>query len=708
MTHWVETCIAAATTKNDRKDRQKLLIVADRLQGKTLSSLNNTDAAKFVRVFDETYFPRSYRVVTPEGGFGEFVTKGIFDEEAQPGEQDGSVAWGNFGTIEKAVAIWRDDNPQTMMRTISNALGAEHKVRNFYNNIVSPNSADGHVTIDTHAIAAGLFKALSGASLEVLHNFGSTPKGVPGAGGNAASGAAGIYGLIADAYRESAAKLGMKARELQSITWEAIRSIFLPSFKSNRAGEVEAIFDRYQAGEMTREEARQQAYELGGGLKNLPWENTPEGRFIQDGGSSFDMTIDADQAKRKARNMGREQMQVSISASTESIPAIKRLYREAQAGNELAHATLQHEAFVGLKKSLKGTSAKVIFEPATGLYGGYSEPSIAVTVSFEPQDKVRVLDSLRQFADNYNQEQIHVRQDTKSPAGTKFADGSYATPVYTWHLKSAMSRSEIQAVIDKSGLYGLTFGEDFVEAYYVGDAANEDAINQFRSGAILAGQSLGASVQRDEIGVARLWPHGRGEGGIGWGTHDSDNSTGSQAIRLSGRTDTEFSSRDARSSGRSNPGDGTAIREAIHYGKQAGLSYLSGSSSGTGIKGAEQERLSGKDVDQRIKQRVYFYLPVAGGIPQPEIGLGGNVYQADIDGLYDPRTSAMRLPSEPNAFESAILDAGYKGYINPEQGTIVILNSDVPVKHIGSIGDHKIIQRRIERIIPKVTTRRIK
>jgi len=72
--------------------------------------------------------------------------------------------------------------------------------------------------------------------------------------------------------------------------------------------------------------------------------------------------------------------------------------------------------------------------------------------------------------------------------------------------------------------------------------------------------------------------------------------------------------------------------------------------------------------------------------------------------LYDP-LKGERMPSEPNAFETAILDAGYRGYINPEQGSIVVLNEDVPVKHIGSIGDHKVIQRKNERIIPKVTTR---
>jgi hypothetical protein len=126
--------------------------------------------------------------------------------------------------------------------------------------------------------------------------------------------------------------------------------------------------------------------------------------------------------------------------------------------------------------------------------------------------------------------------------------------------------------------------------------------------------------------------------------------------------------------------------------------------SGKGIKGAEGERL--KDAtDPRIKKRVYFYIPVEGGIPQPEICLGGAVYTADLDGLYDFRTAEKPITGDGNDFESAILDAGYRGYIAPEQGTIVILNEDVEVKSIGSIGDHNLVQRRAERVIPKIDTR---
>ena len=152
-------------------------------------------------------------------------------------------------------------------------------------------------------------------------------------------------------------------------------------------------------------------------------------------------------------------------------------------------------------------------------------------------------------------------------------------------------------------------------------------------------------------------------------------------------------------------GDSAKVEGAIHYGRSAGLSVLSGTSFGSGIKGAEQQRLAQPGVDPRIKRRVYFYLPMEGGIPQAEIGLGANVYTANLSNLYDPSIKPMAgLPSTPNEMESAILDAGYRGYINREQGTAVVLNSDVPVKAIGRAETQTILKRKPQVIAPKIIT----
>jgi hypothetical protein len=157
-----------------------------------------------------------------------------------------------------------------------------------------------------------------------------------------------------------------------------------------------------------------------------------------------------------------------------------------------------------------------------------------------------------------------------------------------------------------------------------------------------------------------------------------------------------------RPSTRSDAGIGRSVQGAIHYGRSGYLSNLVGASFGSGIKGAEQQRLK-EAADPRIKKRVYFYLPVPGGIAEPEIGLGAHVYSSDLSGLYDPDGTIR--DADPNAFESKVLDAGYRGYLNREQGTAVVLNEDVPVKYLGTADQFNKVQRKIERMIPKVATR---
>ncbi len=705
MTAWVKSYVAASKSMGERTKRAALLPVAQRLEGKTLNSIADLkDAAKFVRIFDETYFPRSYRTVTPEGGYGDYVTNGTseVDEDADSDIPEGSVAWGGYGTIEKALAILRDNNRQTMFRTISGALGGEHKVRNFYNNIVSPNSADGHVTIDTHAVAAALFKALSGTSLEVGHNFGTTPKGFPGAGGNAQSGASGLYGVFADAYRDAAAELGILPRELQSITWEAIRAIFLPAFKTKHAGDVNAIFNRHLAGEISREEARKQAYKLAGGkIRTLPWEGTPAGKTIQDGGMSFDDQIDADPAKRTARTMEAEEMQVSVSASTNAIPFIRKLYKAAQKGNEFAQAQLQWLASAGLKEALKGTSARVKFDLATGLYGGYAEPSLAAVVSFKPEDRQIVLEALKQFADNYKQEQVHVRQSTDAALGVKFQDGSYSTPTYRWDLSRALSKQEIQDVIDKSGLYGLTFGDDFVEAYYVGDVTNELARNDFDTAIQSADRLLGAANQGIKQFVTRLWAYGdRGDGAIGWPS-DSVSAPGQEATKLSpqrGRPD-DLGDRSGSTAGeRPAPRYGRGIDGAVsatgyHFSKQP-RTTLDGTLYGTGLKGLEAQRLAGTE-NADIRPRVFFYVDTGSGV-RAEDGVGGNGHRVQLDNLYDVIKDAKGIVKRnpgANNWERAVKDAGFDGYLIAEpraaQGFAVLIGAKhnaVPVQPYSPTG----------------------
>ena len=160
--------------------------------------------------------------------------------------------------------------------------------------------------------------------------------------------------------------------------------------------------------------------------------------------------------------------------------------------------------------------------------------------------------------------------------------------------------------------------------------------------------------------------------------------------------------------------DGRTVT-GIHYGNSAGLSSLSGAAFGSGIKGAEQARLAEPGVDPRIKKRVYFYLTNGmTDMPRPEIGLGAHVYRASLGNMYDPtRASAADVKrvrdamkgSGANAFESAVLDAGYRGYVNREQGTAVVLNANVPVAYEGLAQASKMRDRVIERVVQAPMTR---
>lgn len=242
------------------------------MQGKSLADLDHipglSDEARarakafWIRLHDETYNDKSHPIVTPEGGFG----SPVLNANGSPAK----VGWGSLGEIAKAIqSIEAANDPQRL----SKLMGERHKVRNFYNNILNPNSPNGDVTIDTHAVAAGLLRPLSGNSVEVAHNFNnSTPKGVPAARGSALTGIQGLYPIYADAYRRAAKERGILPREMQSITWEAVRGLFPDTFKTEKNNAaINDIWNKYRNGSINQDEARRQVYDFAGGIRPPSW-----------------------------------------------------------------------------------------------------------------------------------------------------------------------------------------------------------------------------------------------------------------------------------------------------------------------------------------------------------------------------------------------------------------------------------------------------
>jgi len=114
---------------------------------------------------------------------------------------------------------------------------------------------------------------------------------------------------------------------------------------------------------------------------------------------------------------------------------------------------------------------------------------------------------------------------------------------------------------------------------------------------------------------------------------------------------------------------------------------LSGAYYGQGLKGAERTRLD-SSTDPRLKNRVYFYVDQGAGI-RPESGVGGYAHEAKLDNIYDPQTRLIKPQADANAFESAVINAGFDGYVAPfgnGQSAVVLLGQKhkaVPVRQIG-------------------------
>lgn len=242
--------------------KEKYAPMLDAIKGKTLQEIDDPGLkAMWLRTYDQANVPREHQIVTPEGDFAgvRLTDKGV----------PYKTGWGSLNEIGKAVVILQDPSKAT----ISSNLGGQHKVRSFYSNIYAPYDPSGNVTIDTHAVAAGLLRPLSGNSREVLHNFGSGVKGEGGPANSSVTGVQGTYGLYAEAYRRAAQERGVLPRQMQSITWEAVRGLFPDTFKTAKNSEtIDNIWLQYRKGKMSLEEARDEVFRTAGGINPPEWE----------------------------------------------------------------------------------------------------------------------------------------------------------------------------------------------------------------------------------------------------------------------------------------------------------------------------------------------------------------------------------------------------------------------------------------------------
>ena len=123
-----------------------------------------------------------------------------------------------------------------------------------------------------------------------------------------------------------------------------------------------------------------------------------------------------------------------------------------------------------------------------------------------------------------------------------------------------------------------------------------------------------------------------------------------------------------------------------HFSRQP-RANLDGLFYGTGLKGAEGRRLQQTD-DKRLSQRIHFYIDTGAGV-KPEAGVGAYAHAVNLDNLYDIGADPLGFRAAAaangidqdnvwfNAVESAIIDAGFDGYVarnaQGTQGVAVLL-----------------------------------
>lgn len=254
------------------ENRAQMQRDVDAIGTKTLGQIKDPmQRAIWVRAYDEAHNPREYRTVTPDGDFGDVAKTAdrVVKDKTVAGKPQ-KVAWGSFKEIHKAMEAARDPS----LANISRNMGGNHKVRNFYNNIIAPNYGRD-ATVDTHAIAAAnMIPAGSG------HELVGAGLGLKGSS-SAATGTRGLYPHYIEAHRRAAAEISardnvrMLPRELQSITWEGIRGTFTPEQKRNEAfvAANKAIWDSYGRGDIDADTARQRVLEHAApqGIRDPKW-----------------------------------------------------------------------------------------------------------------------------------------------------------------------------------------------------------------------------------------------------------------------------------------------------------------------------------------------------------------------------------------------------------------------------------------------------
>ena len=259
---WFFTTIWLLLAPAKPKAAAAKLKMREAITKKKLSDLTDpVEIGGWIRTYANAHGPQEYHTFDPSGRQGSVVRNTPTKADIKKGKTEGkasSAAWRQSASATgSAVSCLLSNGNRDV---ISEQLGEQHKVRSFYNNILDPDTENGDVTIDTHAVGAALISGTSGSDVSVQHNFGSSPeadkkpKGFEATSNSAITGLQGNYAIYADAYREAAAKIGILPHELQAAVWVEKRKMF------GKGSEASAIansaWKEYNIGTKTLEQTR--------------------------------------------------------------------------------------------------------------------------------------------------------------------------------------------------------------------------------------------------------------------------------------------------------------------------------------------------------------------------------------------------------------------------------------------------------------------
>lgn len=646
----------------------------DEIKGKSLEELIQADqmrgAALWVRAYDAVMNPSTYNVLTPEGGVGGLAS--VPGGQGKPAK----AFFFNPQSIADALSVIVDGS----VDNIYDKIGTQFKVRDFYNNLYDPSNAKA-ATIDTHAVGADTLTIQSSNSQPVQDNFGAV--------GNKTSGQNGTYPLHFEAYRRAAERVGLSPREIQSITWEAVRVLFEPNRKRVLRSVVDDIWKKFDAGKISADEARQKIFDAAGGLSKLSWQDTPFNDRITETYDRSGVTLYDDVRQPEPEPV----LTMEAAPDPNNAEAVAQ-WNELSPADKLA---VTREIVPWLLERVAEQTHAHIGEPELQRGGYLGDPNYSILCRIaDGGDYVKVGRLLASY----------LRQDSVMAISQTNGEGMFTSKVIRIQLPDGFTEAQVDDLyrnhIDRirdangerlimgqstaGGVMMLSVGAENIEAikaglnsivegygdqmvYRVSDAytgflepySEEEKTNARndtgRSGGVRQETSAGYDADLQSETDKRLAqaikakiasrPRGFGQSGV--------YTAGTGGVRPVDERSAEGGVRGTRSPGESGQRfEGGIVRESdvpttAEYGEKGrpnavrvlGIHMsavnrpsLNSRYYGTGLKGQELKRLTKTGPLSDVYSRIYFYLDTGKGII-PEEGVGREAHSIWLNNIYD-------------------------------------------------------------------------